>query len=132
MLAKSSGTGLFFVGSVFFNIFNFISNDWSVQLFYFFLIQFCWAVKSLKSGPFLLGCQIYWNIIVDIILLYCFVFLLRFLLFHFLFCLNFSLLFLVSLARGLSIFFFTFSKNPVCGKSLRMFHVHLNVYSDYF
>ena len=91
MLAKSSGTGLFFVGSVFFNIFNFISNDWSVQLFYFFLIQFCWAVKSLKSGPFLLGCPICCHIIVHSILLWFYVFLqylLRFLIFHILFYLS--------------------------------------------
>ena len=63
----------------------------------------------LESCPSLLDCQICWHIIVHSIFLWFFVFLqyqLRFLLFHFLFGLvGFSLCFLVSLARSLSVLF---------------------------
>ena len=70
----------------------------------------------LESCPFLLGCQICWHIIVHSILLWFFVFLqylvislLSFLTF---FTWDFSLFFLVSLARGLSILS-TLSKNQL-------------------
>ena len=93
--------------------------------------------KSLESCPFILGCPICWHIIVHSILL-CFVSLqypLRFLLFHFLFYLVVSLLFLVSLARALSIFF-TLSKNRLL-VLLFFSYCFLNVYfiellSDYY
>ena len=73
--------------------------------------------KSLESCLFLLGCQICWHIIVHSILLWFSVFLwypLRVLLSHFLFCLFgfFFILFLVGLARGLSILF-TLSENQL-------------------
>ena len=76
---SSSGPGHLFVGSVFI-MYCFISNNQSIQLICFFLIQFWQAVC-------LLGCHICWHIIVYSIL---FVFLqcsLRFHLFH-LFCLS--------------------------------------------
>ena len=68
----------------------------------------------LETCPFLVGCSICWHIIVHNILWCFFVFLwyqMLFLLFHFLFCLfGFSIFFLVSLARSLSILFIFFQK----------------------
>ena len=50
---KPSGPGLLFVGSVFYDVFNFFYSDQSVQLVYFFLIQFWQAVGLQKDVHFL-------------------------------------------------------------------------------
>ena len=115
-----------FVGRVLNYKFYFTSSNWSVQIIYFFLIQFFGAVKNC---PFLLGCQLCWHIITHIILLWFFAFLwyqLRFSHFHFLFCLyGFSLFSLMSLTRCLSIL--AFQK-----KALLIFYICLNLYFIYF
>ena len=53
-------------------IFNFISSARSIQLIWFFLIQFWQAVKSLENCPSLLGYQICWHTIVHSFLLWFF------------------------------------------------------------
>ena len=55
-----------------FNGFYNNSNDWSVQMIYFFLMQFVESV-FLETFPFLPGSQVYWHIIVYSILLLVFI-----------------------------------------------------------
>ena len=98
------------------DIFNFISIDQSVQLIYFFLIQF-WQAEVSRKFPFLLGCQICWHIIFHRVFLMVFCISVVSIVtspFSFLILILwiFSLLFLASLARRLSILF-TFSKNQL-------------------
>ena len=97
--------------------FCFISSDCSVQIIYFFLIQFWQTVCFQKVVRFFLDCQISWHIFVHSILLMAFcvsvvsvrIFPLVFLI---LFIWIFAPFFLVSLARNLSVLF-TLAKNPV-------------------
>ena len=97
--------------------FCFISSDCSVQIIYFFLIQFWQTVCFQKVVRFFLDCQISWHIFVHSILLMAFcvsvvsvrIFPLVFLI---LFIWIFAPFFLVSLTRNLSVLF-TLAKNPV-------------------
>ena len=103
---------------VFFNYkFNFTSSDQSVQIVYFFLIQFWKVLLFLEICPFLLCCPICWHRTVCSILLWFFcismVFVvispLQFLILSI--CVLF-LFFLMYLAKGLSIWFI-FSENQL-------------------
>jgi len=99
----------------FYDMFNFISSDWSVQLIYFFLIHF-WqplsrnlSISSRLSNLLAYNCSAYSLMVFCISVVSVVTSPFSFLI---LFILVFSLLFFVSLARGLSILF-TFSKNQL-------------------
>ena len=111
---KPSGPGLFVCWKIFNHSFNFITCDWSVHIFYFFLVH------SWKVAPFLEFVHFFQFVrfigrVACSSLLRCFVFLWSVVTpFSFLILLIWvhSFFFLMSLAKGLSILFM-FSKNQL-------------------
>ena len=65
----------FWCRECFYDILSFTSNDRSVHQGLFLLDSVLVSYNSLKSCPFLLGCQVCWHIIYHTILLWFFVFL---------------------------------------------------------
>ena len=67
---KPSGLGPLFAGSIFYYRFCFISSAPSVQIIYFFLIEFWWTVCSWNSSiSSRLVEKLYWHIVVHSILM---------------------------------------------------------------
>ena len=112
--------------------FNSLTSNLSIQIFFFFIIQ-SWKIVFLGVYPFVLGCPIFWQIIVFNNLLWSFVFLWCHCYFSFISDVIYeSSLFFISLAKVLLILFIFFKEPALSFIDLFCFSVFIFFCSDFY